>query len=152
MRPQSFGRTDEQWERLIGAAIDWLAIKAHCGMTLPPYSELNRALAEVTDIEAFDLGTENGRNGIAQLLSDINERTIDDVVALIGRPAAISSLVVHKQGMDDNDPIGKGFYTWGAAHGLGLPRTATRQQRWEYLQDQQIGALAYFAAKRRRVS
>jgi hypothetical protein len=137
--PASFGYSNEEWESLIAATDGWLTEKIPTTFReLPHYSDVSRELARRTGLPSFDMGTEQGRNGIGWLLGDLNDRLWDEARCLV------SSVVVHKG--DLVSPIGRGFYTYARKWGLNPGLTRAEQQ--EFLLTQQIAAVRFWQARR----
>ena len=141
-RTEFFGRTPEQWDEFVDASADLLLERG----TRIYYGELNNTVAERTGLSRFDLECEQGRMGLGHILGDVNDRTIDDIQAVMGRPAMLSALVWLKDG---TDPFGKGFYKWGMDNRL-LARTHGDEARLIFAAEQTGLAETYCRRRRRR--
>ena len=108
------GRTEEEWENLVVAAIDVLTQLGRTYGEKITYSELNQLLAARTGQPEFDLRVQSGRDAVSLLVAAVNDRTAPEIEAAIGHRALLSALVWLKGA---NDPSG-GFYTYAMQHGL----------------------------------
>ena len=138
-----FGRTQEQWDEFVEVSIDLLLERG----TRIFYGELNNTVAQRTGLPRFDLETEQGRKGLGHILGDVNDRTIDDIQAVMGRRAMLSALVWLK---DSGDQFGKGFYQWGIDNQLLAPRNPGEQARLIFAAEQTGLAQTYCRRRRRR--
>jgi hypothetical protein len=137
--PASFGYTDDEWERLLTAADEWLTEKIPTtSQGLPHYSDVNRAVPGSIGLPRFDLDENHGRNGIGELLGSLNDRLWDEARCLV------SSVVVHKG--DLASPIGNGFYTYARKWDLDPGRTSAEQE--VFLLRQQIAAVRFWQGRR----
>jgi hypothetical protein len=93
------------------------------------YSYVNDVLGYRTG-RKFPLDRSAGRNGLAGVLAEINNRTMPQIEAVIGRKALLSSMAIHKNSND----IGRGYYAY--AWQQGLLRSRTRAARDMFLVDQ----------------
>lgn len=114
-----FGRTDDEWDRLVNDAAAYLTEQAGL-QRLVSYSDLNSALARRGHIP-FDFGFERDRTAVGWLLGDAVRRTIDDSGAML------SAIVLYTAGND----AGPGFYKFATELGL-LPITATADDKMAF--------------------
>jgi hypothetical protein len=135
---EKYGRPLEEWEQLINAAIEILQQtgRDRRNPTIP-YSDLNDRLAALTGQPKFDFGNPLDRKAIGALLSDVNDRTMDEIEELMDKKLMLSSLVWLKGEAD----LGKGFYDYARAH--GLLTTPGRAARDEFMVRQLIGLSDY---------
>ena len=129
-----FGRTKEEWERLIMAGEAFLIDRARMRRTTS-YTELSAALAKRLGTRAFDFDRQDERAAIGHLLGEIVERN---------RPKTglmISALVIY---LDQND-AGTGFYSLAQDLGL-LRRGASEAEKSDYWVGQ-VKALHDFYAR-----
>ena len=72
---QRAGRTEEQWEELVTAAVDYLLDRDGRPEPTIHYSELNNVLAELTEKPPFEIRTDRGRWALGAVLGEVNDRT-----------------------------------------------------------------------------
>jgi len=106
-----FGRSDDEWDRIVDDAAAFLISQAKLRRTVT-YSDLNSALTRRGHLP-FDFGTESDRAAVGAVLGDAVQRTIGDSGVML------SAIVVY---IDRND-AGTGFYKLATQLGL-LPNTA----------------------------
>lgn len=109
-----YSRSEEEWEELVEAAIDLLLKQGRRANPTLTYSEFNDLLTERTAQPKFDFTLSQGRDAVGAILAEVNDRTLPDVEAEIGRKALFSVLVMHKGSSDH----GGGFYTYARQHGM----------------------------------
>lgn len=107
-----YGRSDDEWDRIVDDAIDFLTGRARLGRVVS-YSDLNSALARRGHVP-FDFENEADRAAVGAVLGDATLRTLGDPKTML------SAIVVY---IDRND-AGPGFYKLAIDLGL-LPNTAT---------------------------
>ena len=123
-------RTDDEWDELVAAATDILLEQGRKPDPRINYSTLNRMVAEQTGSEPFGLDTDHGRWAIGAMLAEVNNRTIADIEAVLGRKALLSVLVWLK----DSGDLGNGFYDY--ARQLGLLKGRSADDRMVFLSEQ----------------
>ena len=83
-----------------------------------PYSSVNDELGYQTGCK-FSLDTPEGRCGLGGVLAEVNNRTMPQIEAVMGRKGMLSSLAIHKGSND----VGNGYYAYAWQHGLLSSRT-----------------------------
>lgn len=135
-----YNRTDEEWEELVEAAIDLLLGQGRKANPTLTYSQFNDMLAELTGQPKFDFTLSQGRDAVGAILAYVNDRTLPDVEAEIGRKALFSVLVMHQGGSDH----GGGFYTYARQHGM---LTSTSQEAKDRFFVQQLKDIADYCER-----
>lgn len=116
-----YGRSDEEWTRLIEVGRAFLVEQAALQRTTS-YTELNAVLVRRTGVKGFDFEQGPERAALGELLGQISDDSFTDTGGLL-----ISALV---QYVDAND-AGPGFYALAKAKGLPVPVNAgDRQLFW----------------------
>lgn len=115
-----YGRTEDEWERLVEAGLEFLIARARQGR-VTWYTQLSTALAQGTGLAAFDFQRADERAAMGYLLGLIVERNIPTTGLMI------SALVRY---VDAND-AGPGFYALATSLGL-LPKGASRLAKEEF--------------------
>jgi hypothetical protein len=123
-----YGRTDEEWEELVRAGLEFLKERAKLGR-LTSYTELNVILEGRTGLARFDFEEAGERAAVGHLLGLIVERDYPTSGLMI------SALV---QYLDAND-AGPGFYVLARQLGL-LAAGSSKQAQWDFWW-QQVKAL-----------
>ena len=131
-----FGRSDDEWERIVDDATQFLKDQARL-RRLTSYTELNEALGR-RGHKMFDFAQENDRRAIGAVLSQVTQRTVGDSGTML------SAIVAY---LDRND-AGAGFYALGIELGL-LASTATPDQRLAFWSGQ-VGKVHDLYARPRR--
>lgn len=111
-----YGRSDDEWDRIVVDAVGFLIDQARLKRTVS-YSELNSALARAGHVP-FDFGLERDRAAVGVVLGDAVGRTIGESGVML------SAIVAY---IGQNDP-GPGFYKFATELGL-LPNTATADDK-----------------------
>lgn len=114
-----YNRTEEEWEQLITTATQVLLEQGRRHNPTIAYSALNELLEERTGQAKWDFSRQQDRDAIGALLADVNDRTLPDIQAEMGRKVLLSALVWHK----DSPDLGKGFYDYARAQGMLDGRT-----------------------------
>lgn len=128
--PEKYHRSVGEWEQLIATATEILLEQGRQHNPTMAYSALNELLEERTGQPKFDFGQQQGRDAIGALLADVNNRTLPDIEAEMGRKALLSALVWHK----DSPDLGKGFYDY--AMRLGMLNSRTQEAKDMFLVQQ----------------
>lgn len=128
-----YGRTEEEWDRLVAAGLDFL-IECACLGRVTSYTELNTALAERTGLVAFDFHRADDRAAMGHLLGRIVERNLPTTGLMI-------SALVHYLGANDAGP---GFYALATRLAL-LPKGASRLAKEEFWVGQVKALHDYYA-------
>ncbi|MFJ6674963.1 hypothetical protein ACIQMJ_28005 [Actinosynnema sp. NPDC091369] len=116
-----YGRSDDEWDRLVEAGRAFLVEQAALRRTTS-YTELNAVLARRTGVKGFDFDQGPERAALGELLGQIADDSFAETGGLL-----ISALV---QYVDTND-AGPGFYALARAKGLPVPTNAgDRQLFW----------------------
>lgn len=116
-----YGRSDQEWARLVEVGKKFLAERAVMRRTTS-YTEFNAALVNRTDAAGFNFDVDADRAAIGELLGAISEDTFVESGGLL-----ISALV---QYLGTND-AGPGFYALARSKGLPVPqKTDDRQLFW----------------------
>jgi hypothetical protein len=116
-----YGRSEEEWARLVDAGKRFLIERARMRRTTS-YTEFNAALVNRVDTAGFNFDLDADRAAIGELLGQISQ----DALAETGR-LLISALV---QYLDAND-AGPGFYALARSKGISVPpKTDDRQEFW----------------------
>lgn len=123
-----YGRTDEDWEVLVRAGLEFLKERARLGR-LTSYTELNVILEGRTGLQRFDFEEASERAALGYLLGLMVERDYPTSGLMI------SALV---QYLDTND-AGPGFYFLARQLGLLAPGSS-KQAQWDFWW-QQVKAL-----------
>ena len=110
-------RTEEDWEVLTQAAVQWLEQVAKL-QRQSSYTEVNQVLKQRTGLRAFDFDVDSERAAMGQLLGRVTAVTFDAVGAML------SSIVVY---LNAND-AGPGFYKLATEMGLLPPRPSADQR------------------------
>lgn len=95
-----------RWEQLITTTTEILLEQGSRHSPTMAYSAPNELVEEQTGQPKFDFGLQQDRDAIGALLSDVNDRTLADVEAEMGRKVVLSGLVWHK----DSPDLGRGLY------------------------------------------
>lgn len=106
-----YGRSDDDWDRIVVDAVGFLIDQARLKRTVS-YSELSTALARAGHTP-FDFSLERDRAAVGGVLGNAVRRTIGDSGIML------SAIVAY---IGQNDP-GPGFYKFATELGL-LPNTA----------------------------
>ena len=114
-----YNRSEEHWERLIDVATQILLERGRQHNPTIAYSALNEMLAEQTGQPKFDFGLQQERDAIGALLANVNDRTLPEIQAEMGRKVLLSALVWHK----DRPDLRKGFYDYARKLGMLDGRT-----------------------------
>ncbi len=132
----SYGRSEDDWNTLAQAGLDFLVERARLAKTTS-YTELNATLVRRTGLPGFDFGREADRAAMGQLLYR---------VVAGNRPQTklmISALVIYLNGND----AGSGFYA--LAQQLGeLPPRANAAAKEEFWIGQVKALYEYYGAAR----
>lgn len=115
---ESYGRTQDEWARLVEAGKRFLIERARMRRTTS-YTEFNAALVNRTSTSGFDFSLDTDRRAVGSLLGDISEDAAEETGGLL-----LSALV---QYLDAND-AGPGFYALARAKGLPVPKNASDRQ------------------------
>jgi hypothetical protein len=115
--PEVHGRSEEQWEELVGTCERWLKDVASRGR-VTTYTETNAVLARRTGQPPFNFESEHDRAAMGELLGTVVDATLDEDGVML-------SALVHY--LNHND-AGPGFYTLAALRGL-LPAGASADER-----------------------
>lgn len=113
-------RTEEDWERLTTAAVQWLEQVAKM-QRQSSYTEVNQVLKQRTGVRAFDFDLESERAAMGKLLGRVTAGAFDSVGAML------SSIVVY---LNAND-AGPGFYKLATEMGL-LPARPSADERLRF--------------------
>ena len=107
----------EEWEQFLALTKAFLLER---GAMYGPvsYSAVNGMLGVRTG-RNFDLSTWKGQNDMSRLLAEVNDQTLPEIEAVMGRRVLLSTLVMRKGGSD----VGKGYYSYAWEHGLLRSRT-----------------------------
>ena len=108
-----YGRSDDEWDRMVNDAVSFLTEQARVKRTVS-YSDLNSALATAGHVP-FDFGLERDRAAVGAVLGEAVGRTLGD-------PKVMLSAIVSYIGQ--NDP-GPGFYKLA----VELANTATADDK-----------------------
>ena len=106
----TYGRTDDEWETLISAAIAFLSERVRLARTTT-YTELNAVLARRTGLRMFDFEDASERAAMGHLLGQVVGRDFPT------RGYMLSALVIYLGGND----AGSGFYSLATQMGLFQP-------------------------------
>ena len=128
-----YGRSDDEWEELAQAGLEFLIERARRGM-LTSYTELNDALADRTGLARFEFSRPDERAAMGHLLGLVVERNFPTTGLMI-------SALVHYLGGNDAGP---GFYALAVQLGL-LPKDATRAAKDEFWVSQVAGVHRQYA-------
>lgn len=134
-RAARYNRTEEEWEELIEAAIEMLLEQGRMANPTLTYSQFNDLLAERTGQPKFEFRSPQGQVAVGEVLAEVNNRTLQDVEALIGRKALLSVLVMRKGSSDH----GGGFYTYARQHGMLMSASAAAKDKFFVQQLKDIG-------------
>jgi hypothetical protein len=116
-----YGRSDEDWERLFKAGLEFLEERARLER-VTSYSEMNFVMHQRTGVRPFDFDQDGERAAMGQLLGRISEEG-----SLPAKRVLISALVNY---LDSND-AGPGFYKFARRMGL-MPPGLSASARWEW--------------------
>ncbi|HHU44895.1 MAG TPA: hypothetical protein GXZ46_04550 [Actinomycetales bacterium] len=112
-----YGRTPEEWDDLVQAAVTSLKRTAGLGR-MTNYTDLNRDISARTGHRAFDFSQPDERSAMGHLLGEVVDRTYPECRAML------SGIVEY---LDENKP-GAGFYNLAVFKGL-LDKDASKDER-----------------------
>lgn len=135
-----YGRSDDEWDRIVEDAINFLTEQAQSKL-VTNYRNLNAALARQGHVP-FDFGLERDRAAVGAVLGEAVCRTIGDSRVML-------SAIVSYTGQSDPGP---GFYKLAVELGL-LPNTATGDDKLAFW-SRQVNAVhdRYARPARQRLS
>jgi hypothetical protein len=129
-----YGRSDEEWEQLTAAGLDFLREHARMGRTTT-YTALNTELVHRTGLRTFDFGMELDRAAMGHLLALIVEQELPHSDLMI------SALVQYA----DGPGAGPGFYTFAQQLGK-LPRNASSRAKEDFWIGQVTGLQEFYGS------
>lgn len=135
-----YGRSEEEWDRLVSAGRVFLEEKARLG-NLTSYTGMNAVLVRRTGLRAFNFDREDERAAMGHLLGLIVDETFPQTGVL---PSALVKY------LNENEP-GPGFYELAKNLGL-LPNSASREERDAFWSQQVRSVFRYYQERRRRRS
>jgi hypothetical protein len=113
-----YGRSDDEWDRIVDDAVDFLADQARLGRVVS-YSDLNSALARRGHVP-FDFAIESVRNAVGAILGDATQRTLGESKTML------SAIDAETSGADIREIVRRTFHLSGSGSAAAHPAAVQR--------------------------